>query len=47
MKNIHRARRRAYDGAMEKRPNQIDRLSDVALFVRVAERGNFSMAAKD
>ncbi len=32
---------------MEKRPNQIDRLSDVALFVRVAERGNFSMAAKD
>ena len=32
---------------MEKRPNQIDRLGDVALFVRVAERGNFSLAAKD
>jgi len=32
---------------MEKRIQQIDRISDVALFVRVAERGNFSAAAKD
>ncbi|WP_051237003.1 LysR family transcriptional regulator [Ottowia thiooxydans] len=32
---------------MNNRAQQIDRISDVALFVRVAERGNFSAAAMD